>query len=34
VEDWQHLCATAGLAVSSVAIKEYRPARLCVGRVK
>lgn len=34
VEDWQCLCASAGLAESSVAIREYRPARLCVGRVK
>jgi len=34
VEDWQRLCAAAGLASSSVSIKELRPARLCVGRVK
>jgi 2-polyprenyl-3-methyl-5-hydroxy-6-metoxy-1,4-benzoquinol methylase len=34
VEDWQNLCAAAGLAASSVSIKEYRPARLCVGRIK
>jgi hypothetical protein len=34
VEDWQRLCAAAGLAPSSVSIKELRPARLCVGRVK
>lgn len=34
VEDWQHLCASAGLTPSSVAIREYRPARLCVGRVQ
>jgi SAM-dependent methyltransferase len=34
VEDWHELCAAAGLASETVAIKEYRPARLCVGRVK
>ena len=34
VEDWQRLCAAAGLAPSSVSIKELRPARLCIGRMK
>ena len=34
VEDWQRLCAAAGLDAKAVAIKEYRPARLCVGRIK
>lgn len=34
VEDWQRLCAAAGLDASAVSIKEYRPARLCVGRTK
>jgi 2-polyprenyl-3-methyl-5-hydroxy-6-metoxy-1,4-benzoquinol methylase len=34
VEDWQGLCAAAGLAAEKVSIREYRPARLCVGRVK
>jgi SAM-dependent methyltransferase len=34
VEDWNHLCAAAGLEPDAVSIKEYRPARLCVGRVK
>jgi SAM-dependent methyltransferase len=34
VEDWRNLCAAAGLAAGSVSIKEYRPARLCVGRIK
>jgi SAM-dependent methyltransferase len=34
VEDWQRLCAAAGLAGSTVSIKEYRPARICVSRVK
>jgi SAM-dependent methyltransferase len=34
VEDWQSMCAAAGLAAESVSIEEYRPARLCVGRIK
>jgi SAM-dependent methyltransferase len=34
VEDWQNLCAAAGFAAESVSIKEYHPARLCVGRIK
>jgi SAM-dependent methyltransferase len=34
VEDWQNLCTAAGLAAESVSINEYRPARLCVGRLK
>jgi len=34
VEDWQRLCAAAGLDAKAVSIKEYRPARLCVGRIK
>jgi SAM-dependent methyltransferase len=33
-EDWQRLCAAAGLDAKAVSIKEYRPARLCVGRIK
>jgi len=33
-EDWQRLCAAAGVAAESVSITEHRPARLCVGRVK
>jgi 2-polyprenyl-3-methyl-5-hydroxy-6-metoxy-1,4-benzoquinol methylase len=33
-EDWKSLCAAAGLAAESVSIKEYRPARLCVSRMK
>jgi SAM-dependent methyltransferase len=33
-EDWQRLCAAAGLDAETVSIKEYRPARLCVGRAK
>jgi SAM-dependent methyltransferase len=34
VEDWQALCAAAGLAAEIVSIREYRPARVCVGRTK
>ncbi|MCU1247030.1 MAG: Methyltransferase type 12 [Edaphobacter sp.] len=34
VEDWQRLCAAAGLEARTVSIEEYRPARLCVGRIK
>jgi len=34
VEDWQRLCAATGLAAAAVSIEEYRPARLCVGRIK
>jgi SAM-dependent methyltransferase len=31
-EDWERMCGAAG--VDGVEIREYRPARLCVGRVK
>lgn len=31
-EDWQHLCAQAGLDPSAISIAEYKPARLCVER--
>jgi SAM-dependent methyltransferase len=34
VDDWKRLCAAAGLDGSAVSIREYRPARLCVGRIK
>ena len=34
VEDWRSLCAAAQVATEAVSIKEYRPARLCVGRMK
>jgi SAM-dependent methyltransferase len=34
VEDWKRLCAAAGLDAKAVSIQEYRPARLCVGRIK
>jgi SAM-dependent methyltransferase len=33
-EDWQSLCAAAEVAAETVSIREYRPARLCVGRMK
>jgi hypothetical protein len=34
VEDWRKLCAATGVAAEAVSLKEYRPARLCVGRIK
>ncbi len=34
VEDWRSLCVTAGIPLEAVSIREYRPARLCVGRIK
>jgi SAM-dependent methyltransferase len=34
VKDWKRLCAAAELDAKTVSIKEYRPARLCVGRIK
>jgi SAM-dependent methyltransferase len=33
-EDWERLCLAAHLPPSLVSIKEYKPARLCVGRIK
>jgi SAM-dependent methyltransferase len=33
-DDWRKMCAAAGLAASDVAIRGYRPARLCVARIK
>jgi SAM-dependent methyltransferase len=33
-EDWENLCAAARIDLESVSISEYRPARLCVGRIK
>jgi SAM-dependent methyltransferase len=32
--DWESLCTAAGIALRKVSIREYRPARLCVGRIK
>jgi len=34
MKDWQDLCAAAQLDAENVSIKQYRPARLCVGRIK
>jgi SAM-dependent methyltransferase len=33
-EDWVRMCAAAGLGAADVEIREHRPARLCVGRMK
>jgi SAM-dependent methyltransferase len=33
-EDWQRMCAAAGLDLRSVAIQPFKPARLCVSRRK
>jgi SAM-dependent methyltransferase len=33
-EDWLRMCSAAGLDAGAVAIREHRPARLSVGRVK
>jgi 2-polyprenyl-3-methyl-5-hydroxy-6-metoxy-1,4-benzoquinol methylase len=33
-EDWERICAAAGLGAAEVEIREYRPARLCVGRLR
>ncbi|MGB7189488.1 MAG: methyltransferase domain-containing protein [Acidobacteriaceae bacterium] len=33
-EDWERYCAAAGLRSGDVQIREIRPARLCVARVK
>lgn len=33
-EDWSSLCAAADIPSEAVSIREYRPARLCVGRAK
>jgi SAM-dependent methyltransferase len=34
IEDWQRMCATAGLKANEVSIRGYTPGRLCVGRRK
>jgi SAM-dependent methyltransferase len=34
IEDWQRMCAAAGLGAEDVEIREHRPARLCVERRK
>jgi SAM-dependent methyltransferase len=33
-EDWEQLCASAEIPAEAVSIRQYRPARLCVGRIK
>lgn len=33
-EDWQRMCARAGIDLAEVRIEERRPARLCAGRIK
>jgi SAM-dependent methyltransferase len=33
-EDWRRLCAAAGLVSGTASIREHRPARLCVRRIK
>jgi SAM-dependent methyltransferase len=33
-EDWQEMCAAAGLAETDVQIQSFKPARLCVSRRK
>jgi SAM-dependent methyltransferase len=34
IEDWQRMCAAAGLCAEGIEIREHRPARLCVERRK
>jgi SAM-dependent methyltransferase len=33
-EDWERMCSAAGLSAAGVEIREYRPARLCVGHLR
>jgi 2-polyprenyl-3-methyl-5-hydroxy-6-metoxy-1,4-benzoquinol methylase len=33
-EDWERMCDAAGLDIGAVEMREYKPARLCVGRMK
>jgi 2-polyprenyl-3-methyl-5-hydroxy-6-metoxy-1,4-benzoquinol methylase len=33
-EDWQRLCAAAGVAPGVASIREFRPSRLCVSRTR
>jgi SAM-dependent methyltransferase len=33
-EDWENLCAAAEIPLERVSIREYRPARLCVGHIR
>jgi SAM-dependent methyltransferase len=34
VEDWRLLCAAAELTEDNISIRECRPARLCIGRIR
>ncbi len=34
VEDWRRYCSHAGLSASDVGLLSYKPARICVSRVK
>lgn len=33
-EDWERMCAAAGLTAHTISIRAFKPARLCVGRRK
>jgi len=33
-EDWERMCAAAGLNLNEISIEGFTPARLCVGRRK
>lgn len=33
-EDWQRMCSATGVNAAAIAIREHRPARLCVERMK
>jgi hypothetical protein len=33
-DDWLRMCAEAGIAGADVDLRRWRPARLCVGRLK
>jgi hypothetical protein len=33
-EDWQRMCAAAGLDANDIAIRAFAPAHLCVARRK
>jgi SAM-dependent methyltransferase len=33
-QDWDDLCVAAEIPASSFSVREFRPARLCVGRIK
>jgi SAM-dependent methyltransferase len=33
-EDWERMCSATGLSAAEVEVREYRPARLCVGHLR